>query len=300
MVEKTGAGTLTLAGSSTYQGFTNVVEGTLVLTNTNTLGNSTATLTSSSFDPQNVALLLGDAVTVANNLATNIEAGSATLGTTDINPGPVNAQFSGDLSLDGDAETIGTLISASTDAGFVELITDHTFTLDIGADNQSETFSGTITDSDGALTIAKVGSGTQTLAGNNTYIGGTRIEDGTLLITNTTGSATGTGPVNVQDGATLAGTGTAAGPVTIHDGAFLKPGTSPGIFNITTNLTLEPNATLQIEVLEPAPQFRGRASTTTSSTSPTASHSPAPSTSPPSPTPHPPPPPPPWARNTTS
>lgn len=56
--------------------------------------------------------------------------------------------------------------------------------------------------------LVKSGSGTFTLAGSNDYIAGTTVQQGVLIASNTTGSATGTGAVLVQSGASLGGTGT--------------------------------------------------------------------------------------------
>jgi autotransporter-associated beta strand protein len=47
---------------------------------------------------------------------------------------------------------------------------------------------------------------------------------GTLLANNTTGSATGTGPINVANTATLGGGGTAGGTVTVASGGTIAPG----------------------------------------------------------------------------
>src|ERR1700730_8367116 len=65
--------------------------------------------------------------------------------------------------------------------------------LTIGYDNTNTTFSGTLVDGTSALRLAKIGTGTLTLTGNNTYSGGTRISGGFLQIGNggTTGSISG-------------------------------------------------------------------------------------------------------------
>lgn len=66
--------------------------------------------------------------------------------------------------------------------------------------------------------MTKIGTGTLTLTGQNTYSGRTTVKGGVLETNNGRGSATGSGVVSVQAG-TLAGTGIIAGPVTIGTGA---------------------------------------------------------------------------------
>jgi autotransporter-associated beta strand protein len=68
---------------------------------------------------------------------------------------------------------------------------------EIGSNNLSTTFSGTI--QDGGI-ITKIGTGTFTLAGTNTYTGGTTVTSGVLLVSNASGSGTGTGAVTVNGG----------------------------------------------------------------------------------------------------
>jgi autotransporter-associated beta strand protein len=69
--------------------------------------------------------------------------------------------------------------------------------------------------STGASTLVKSGAGTLVVGSANTYSGPNYVMQGTLLVNNTTGSGTGTGPVSVQSGATLGGTGTIGGDTTI-------------------------------------------------------------------------------------
>jgi len=57
------------------------------------------------------------------------------------------------------------------------------------------------------VALTKIGSGTFTLTGTNSYSGGTTVSNGTLLVNNTGSSATGTGAVTVVNGATLSGSG---------------------------------------------------------------------------------------------
>ena len=122
--------------------------------------------------------------------------------------------------------------------------------LTVGGNNMTKTFSGKIQNvglgggSGGSLT--KTGTGKLTLSKASTYTGGTTISKGTLLVTNRSGSATGTGTVQVSTG-TLGGTGIMAGAVTVgtgtSSGAIVLPGNSstvPG--TLTTNSTLTFNS----------------------------------------------------------
>jgi len=99
---------------------------------------------------------------------------------------------------------------------------------------------------DGGLT--KQGSGVLRLTAGNTYNGTTSIDQGTLLAANTTGSATGSGPVQVNSAATLAGSGTVAGHVSVNADGTLSPGTSAGVFTAQAGVTLAGNSLLDIEI----------------------------------------------------
>ncbi len=106
----------------------------------------------------------------------------------------------------------------------------------IGSNNLNTTFSGIIQNT-GSLT--KIGTGTLTLSGANTYPGRTTVSAGALQVSNQSGSGTGTGAVQVNAG-TLSGKGIIAGGVTVGTGsgagAFLAP--SEGAFKATT-LTIQ-------------------------------------------------------------
>jgi autotransporter-associated beta strand protein len=114
-------------------------------------------------------------------------------------------------------------------------------TLAIGGNNINTTFAGTITEQGGVHhggpgSISKTGTGTLTLTTANDYSAGTTIESGSLFVNNTTGSATGSGPVNVVGG-TLAGTGTITGPLTVGNGssgATLAPGATSSTIGTLT------------------------------------------------------------------
>ncbi len=78
--------------------------------------------------------------------------------------------------------------------------------------------------------LLKTGPGTLELSNNNTYLGGTLIHEGTLLIT---GSNSNTAYNDVQPGATLAGDGT-TGPILLEAGGFIRPGNN-GVGTLTTS-----------------------------------------------------------------
>ena len=117
--------------------------------------------------------------------------------------------------------------------------------LTVGSNDLTTTFSGVIQDggagggTGGSLT--KLGRGYLTLASANTYTGGTIVSDGKLTVNNTTGSGTGTGPVQ-DPGGNLTGNGIIAGAVTVGGDnrtiAVLAPGSrQAATFTIQGSLT---------------------------------------------------------------
>ncbi len=79
------------------------------------------------------------------------------------------------------------------------------------------TFSGSLKNTTGALTLVLDGGGTLTLTGVNSVSGGSVVSNGTLVVN----SSLGVGPVTVQSNARLAGGGIIAGPVTMADNSSL-------------------------------------------------------------------------------
>ncbi|MDQ3197756.1 MAG: autotransporter-associated beta strand repeat-containing protein [Verrucomicrobiota bacterium] len=113
--------------------------------------------------------------------------------------------------------------------------------LSIGSNNLSTTFAGIIGDSG---LLIKVGAGTLTLSGASTYGGGTTVSEGSLIVSNSSGSATGTGSVQVDAG-TLGGGGSIAGAVRVGtgrgEGAFLAPAAGT---KRKTSLTIQDSLTM--------------------------------------------------------
>lgn len=105
--------------------------------------------------------------------------------------------------------------------------------LTVGSNNLSTEVSGVIDDGCGcgSGSLEKVGTGTLTLSGTNTYTGLTFVNAGTLLVTGSIASSTG---VSVDSGATLGGTGTVPF-TTLANGAVLAPGLPTALGTLTVN-----------------------------------------------------------------
>jgi autotransporter-associated beta strand protein len=122
----------------------------------------------------------------------------------------------GTLDLNGTAQTIASLSSASATAVVTNSGNgDGTLTINDGnsSTGATHTYSGLITDAGAGNTLAivKEGPGTEVFLGANTYSGGTTVADGTLIVGNLNGShvstALGTGSVaNAGTLETTAGT----------------------------------------------------------------------------------------------
>jgi fibronectin-binding autotransporter adhesin len=112
---------------------------------------------------------------------------------------------------------IGALTGASTATLRGSTTAGRTLTWEIGAKNMDTTFPGIINNAAGITAITKVGTGTLTLTGANTYSGATTVSAGILLIEGTSSAS----PFTVQSGGTLGGTGTITGPVNFQSGSRL-------------------------------------------------------------------------------
>ncbi|MES2825108.1 MAG: autotransporter-associated beta strand repeat-containing protein [Pseudomonadota bacterium] len=95
----------------------------------------------------------------------------------------------------------------------------NTLHLDVGTGN-SFAYVGALSN----FANVQVNSGTTHLSGASSYTGSTTVNGGTLLVNNLTGSATGTGNIDVMSGASLGGTGQISGSTTVAAGGTLSPG----------------------------------------------------------------------------
>jgi autotransporter-associated beta strand protein len=108
----------------------------------------------------------------------------------------------------------------------------------VGGKNQDAVFNGNISsntaDAGSLVCLVKVGSGKQTLNGNNTFTGTNAVLAGTLLLNGTNQPSLTT----VFSNATLGGAGTINGHVRLNSGGILSPGAhGPGVLTINGNLT---------------------------------------------------------------
>lgn len=92
-----------------------------------------------------------------------------------------------------------------------------------------------------ATVLEKTGSGSWTLTGASTYSGGTTVSEGTFLVSNLTGSGTGTGAVTLLPGTTFGGSGRIepAADRSITVGGHLQIGLDyPGLTPTASSLTI--------------------------------------------------------------
>lgn len=138
--------------------------------------------------------------------------------------------FAGSLGPNGDGRINAGSIAGS---GFYYIGAGNT--LVVGGNNLSTEVSGVIADDCGCLpgpgSLEKVGTGSLTLSGINTYTGATFVNEGSLLVTGSIAPSLG---VVVDNGATLGGTGTV--PLTsLLNGAVLAPGLPNALGTLTVN-----------------------------------------------------------------
>ncbi|MGO9108944.1 MAG: Calx-beta domain-containing protein [Thermoguttaceae bacterium] len=139
---------------------------------------------------------------------TTVSQGKLRLGSEGAFPLGTNVTVNGPGTLDlgGFDATAGGLSGSGT----VDVTGGGTSTLMVGYGNAASTFGGTIQDTGGTLSLAKIGSGTLTLSGNNSYMGDTFVDDGVLAVTSTGSISNSTVTV---DGGTLSNRGSITQPI---------------------------------------------------------------------------------------
>lgn len=207
------------SGSNSYAGPTLVTRGRIELGKTNTVAVPGALTVGSPSHPGEVRLLRSEQIA---------DAGAVTL------------QSNGSMLLDGNNETVGSLLGS----GLVTQSAIQTGLLTVGADDSSATFSGIIQGGGG---LTKTGLGTVTLTGNNFHTGVTTVNAGTLLVMGQQPQSA----VSLLSGGRLGGTGK-VGHLSDLNG-HVAPGASPGILVCSNFSTFSAANQLQIEIAGPNP-----------------------------------------------
>jgi autotransporter-associated beta strand protein len=262
-----GDATFTINGSTRSRGW----GGLMSFNESSSAGNATIVINGSAFQycppgdpcfdypfPEGVLFLYstaGNATLIANGGVNGGEGGWIRL-QEDSTGGTARVKVFGNGNLDvsdRDVTSLGVTIGSLEGDGVV-FLGQHT--LSVGSNNLSTNFSGVIRNGSrfgpeptGSLT--KIGPGTLTLSGANTYTGATTINAGKLAVDGSITSA-----VMVNNGGTLSGSGTTRS-LTVNSGGIVAPGGSQTL-HINGNYTQNAGGVLKIEVAGSDPSASGR------------------------------------------
>ena len=240
---KQGSGQLTLTGSNSYSGGTQVTSGTLGISSDNQLGSA------------------GSAVAIAN--ATLSSSGSFTSSS---RPTTITGGANFDIGLGGNVTWQGVIGGgALTKDGVGTLVLTGANNYSGGTTINAGTLRGNSTSLQGTITNSSTLQFNQTSIGsfNGTFSGGTveklgasfltlatantasvvDIQNGTLVVN---GSIGGGGITTVQPGGSLKGIGTLTQDVTVY--GSIKPGTSIGTINLIGDQVLASGSVYELEV----------------------------------------------------
>ena len=212
----TGANTYTLTGTKAITGTTTLVKqgsGVLIINNANSYSGKTS--------------IFAGTLRVGNVNALPHGSGKSTV------------ILNGTLDLNGFSPTLNGLSGTGTVTNSVV----GNATLSVGDANTTSSFAGVIADGAGTLGLTKIGTGKLTITGlnDNTYSGGTIINDGTLyLYDKQSFNPLGTGPVTLNGGSLWLDRATITSNVTVNGGSLiLDNGFGSAITgNITNNVPL--------------------------------------------------------------
>jgi autotransporter-associated beta strand protein len=252
---KSGDGTLTLNGDSVYSGMADITQGYLQIDTDNALGAAGAGNQTTVRDGATLKVWTGvhtpELLTLRGNDVNGI--GAATLYD--------GSALEGDVTLNGDAR-----IRQQTGTGAVtgNILLPDSAVLNLWANaDRTLTVSGDITGT-GSLLINR--PGTVQLTGDNSYDGPTIVRDGLLVAGSNASLGSGTvrlngGTLQIADGVTidnklvfganggtLGGAGTYQRDLTVGANGTVAPGSSPGILTIDGDYTMDPLASLDIQL----------------------------------------------------
>ena len=197
-----------------------------------------------------------DAATLIANGGTNGGGGGAIFfeGKSTGGTSRVEVFGNGFLDISGHSGHVGLTIGSIEGDGDAFLGSNN---LTVGSNDLSTVFSGVLRDGgqNGGTgsSLTKIGSGTLTLSGTNTYTGATIIKGGVLQVDGSITSNTFVDPSGSNHSATLTSTGTIHGSVT--NNGTVSPGDAPGTLTVNSYTQMS-GSTLLIDIAGPnAGQF---------------------------------------------
>jgi fibronectin-binding autotransporter adhesin len=222
---KSSSGGLSLTGTNSYSGGTTINGGDVTFNNSSALGSGAVNFGPNGLD--SMSLMSTTTVSLSNNITINDL--SATMGRT---------------------ATLGSfaLAAVGTNAYTGTIALNNTLNIKSSSPTSNAlTFSGIISGAGGLIINpgGTISPGAVKFTGDNTYLGTTLVNAGTLLVNGNQSAATGT--VTVNSSGTLGGSGTIGGAVTVNSGGHLAPGESTGILH-TGALTLSSGSFFNVEI----------------------------------------------------
>ena len=241
-----GAGTTVLSTSNSYSGSTTVENGMLLLSSNSQLGSTSSITTfgNASVGTGVIGLTGGSTFSLggSGSLAITMEGRS---GTTADDASIDNVSGNNTLTNTINSVVGGAFYAVQSDAGLLTMSGAFTPTSGTGArflqlqGNGAGNWSGVISDGTAMITVIESsasGTGSWTLSNANTFSGGAIVASGTLNVANTSGSATGTGTVQLYGGVLASSTPTASIAGVVAAGTVINPVIG------TNTLTLTPAA----------------------------------------------------------
>lgn len=200
------AGNLTLSNSGTGEDANGIDNGSILVTGV--IGSQVANVTvrrstnASSGVHKSIFANSGNAYAGSTTVNANALLQLGISNTIPDGVGKGDVSINGTLDLNANHETLNGLFGS----GFIDNTALGSPILTVGAASTSATYSGSLGNSAGTLSLTKIGAGTQTLAGPNTHTGTNTLSNngGTLRITHP--SALGSGAVGILKTGTSSGT----------------------------------------------------------------------------------------------
>lgn len=223
---KTGSGTVEFQGTSTYSGETYIKAGTVTFNN-GTANSSTIRVGDDGNGSGPAATVNISSASAVGSVVNTRPGSSATRTISGTNATGTTASYTGNVFMDSSATITSTTAGANLAFSGTSLqMKGNTLTVN-GAGNVS--ISNQLDNTGGTGNLLMAGSGTLTLSNtNNTYTGTTTVNSGMLVVNGTL--ASGGGTVTVNAGGTLKGTGTIARNVT--GAGTVSPGNSIGTLHV--------------------------------------------------------------------